>query len=112
MSAAATLLQLHDLDLLLGELGVPHARERLRKLGFEPGPPETLARARARLVASVERRWAQHYQRVKQRYGRAVAAVRLRVCLGCFVTLPTSAAPGPGESLTVCESCGRILYWR
>ena len=38
--------------------------------------------------------------------------MRERVCLGCFVTLPTSASPGVGESLTLCESCGRILYWR
>jgi hypothetical protein len=34
-------------------------------------------------------------------------------CLGCFVTLPTSVQPRPGEtdSLGLCESCGRILYW-
>ena len=108
----ATLLELHDLDLQLAEARAPATLARLRKLGFEPSDPAALERARVRLLAAVERRWVQHYERVLQRHGRAVAGVRERVCLGCFVTLPTSAAPGTGESLTLCESCGRILYWR
>ena len=108
----ATLLELHDLDLLLAEARHPAHGARLRKLGFEPSEPLALERLRARLLASIERRWVQHYVRALQRYGRALVAMRDRVCLGCFVTLPTSAAPGAGESLTLCESCGRILYWR
>ena len=111
MSGVDALLELHDLDLQLSEARAPVAVARLRKLGFEPSEPGVLERARLRLVAVTERRWVQHYERALQRYGRAVVGVRQRVCLGCFVTLPTSAAPGPGESLTLCESCGRILYW-
>ena len=108
----ATLLELHDVDLQLAEARHPAHATRLKKLGFEPGEPAPLERVRARLLASVERRWVQHYERALQRYGRGVVGMRDRVCLGCFVTLPTSAAPGVGESLTLCESCGRILYWR
>ncbi len=111
MSVVAALLELHDLDLQLSEARAPAAIARLRKLGFEPSGPAALERARHRLVAAAERRWLQHYERALQRYGRAVVGVRERVCLGCFVTLPTSAAPGDGETLTLCESCGRILYW-
>ena len=112
MSEVATVLQLHDLDLLLNEALDPKSRARLKKLGFEVQDPVVLQRARARLLQGVDRRWVNHYERALKRYGRAVAVVRERVCQGCFITLPTSASPNTQESLTVCESCGRILYWR
>jgi predicted nucleic acid-binding Zn-ribbon protein len=32
--------------------------------------------------------------------------------MGCFITLPTSSTPETHDTLTLCESCGRILYWR
>ena len=111
MSEAA-LLDLHDVDLQLAEARHPATLARLKKLGFEPTDVTGLERTRQRLLAGVERRWIQHYERALQRYGRGVVGVRGRVCLGCFVTLPTSASPGVGEFLTLCESCGRILYWR
>jgi predicted nucleic acid-binding Zn-ribbon protein len=104
-------LDLHDVDGLLDELRDDGVRQRLRRMGFAPGGMQALEQDRARLLDAMERRWAQHYLRARQRYGRAVVRVRDRVCVGCFITLPTSASPGPGEVLTVCESCGRILYW-
>ena len=110
MSVAA-LLRLHELDLQLREARDPLAMSRLRKLGFEGGDAGALERLRQRMLPGVERRWLQHYERALQRYGRAVVGVRERVCLGCFVTLPISAAPGPGDAVTLCEGCGRILYW-
>jgi predicted nucleic acid-binding Zn-ribbon protein len=110
--SGSALLDLHELDLQLAEARHPATVARLRKLGFEPEDPAAFDRPRARLLAAVEKRWVQHYERALQRYGRGLVAVRDRVCLGCFVTLPTSASPGPGESLTLCEGCGRILYWR
>src|SRR5438552_2486014 len=80
-------------------VAIPHARAL------------AVQRARARLTAARERRWLTVYERAHARYGRGLAAVRGRVCQGCFITLPTSALPGP-ESPTVCESCGRVLCWR
>jgi predicted nucleic acid-binding Zn-ribbon protein len=106
------LLELHDLDLLLREVRDAPSRSRLKKLGFPTADADSLERARVRMVADVDHRWLQHYERARVRYGRGLVAVRDRVCLGCFVTLPTSAAPGAGETLTLCESCGRILFWR
>jgi len=111
MSEAAV-LQLHDLDLALAELRDPRCQSRLRKLGFAVEAPAPLERARARLLQDVERRWLSHYERAMRRYGKGVAVVRDRVCQGCFITLPTSVSPAADESLTLCESCGRILYWR
>ena len=111
MSASRTLLQLQDLDLLLNEVTASSTRSRHAKLGLAAGEPEALERQRARLFGQVERRWQRLYERAQLRYGRGVVQVRDRICQGCRVTLPTSAAPGPGEFLTLCESCGRILYW-
>ncbi len=112
MSDPLPLLHLQDLDLLAGELRDPRAVSRLRKLGFEVRSLEPLERERTRRLEAVEKRWLGSYERALKRYGRGVAAVRERVCLGCFITLPTSAAPGAAETVTMCESCGRILYWR
>jgi len=113
MTALAQLVHLGDLDLLLHEIGDEASRLRLRKLGFELGGLDRLAAARARFAAAIERRWVVMYERSRRRYGRGVAAVRERVCQGCFVTLPTSAAsrPGVGETPALCESCGRVLFW-
>ena len=112
-SPLAMIVHLNDLDLLLGELAESAGRARLKKLGFSSNGPARVEAARHRLATEIDRRWLTAYERAHQRYGRAVAPVRDRVCLGCYVTLPTTARPGPGGEgpLTVCQSCGRILYW-
>ena len=111
MTDAAAILQLHDLDLLLREVRDAGSRAHLAKLGFTLQGVSQIERARARVAARLERRWLSAYERALQRYGRGVVAVRERVCQGCFITLPTSAAPAEG-ALAQCESCGRLLYWR
>ena len=112
MTEATPLLQLHDIDLLLTEVGDPQSRQRFKKLGFDVQDDQILMRARARTLEMVDRRWINLYERALKRYGRGLAVVRDRVCQGCHITLPTSAAPSSDEALTLCESCGRILYWR
>ena len=110
MNDLAALVQIHDIDLLLEQVHQPPARERLTALGFESVGDAALQRARARLLAALDRRWVMLYDRALRRYGRALVAVRERVCQGCFITLPISAHPAPGCS-KLCESCGRLLYW-
>ena len=112
MNAVAAMLELHDLDQVLELAHDPAARARLARLGFGFEGVPALERERSRLFGALDRRWASLYERSLARYGRGVTLVRERVCQGCFVTLPTSAAPAPGESgLHLCESCGRLLYW-
>ena len=111
MNASRAILQLQDVDLLLGEMVSAESRTRLARLGFRAGDDRALRRQRDRLFAVVDPRWQRHYDRALLRYGRGIVAVRERVCQGCRVKLPTSAAPGQGEMLTLCQSCGRILYW-
>ena len=106
------ILELHDVDVLRVEVADVRSVARLRKLGFSFPDPIELERVRQRLIGTVDRRWLHHYERAHARYGRAVTVVRGRVCQGCFITLPTRAAPSDGAPLTSCESCGRILFWR
>lgn len=107
-----SILKLQDIDLFRAELADARNRLRMRKLGFTDPDPAPLDRMRERLIGTLDRRWLNHYQRAQARYGRAVAFVRERVCQGCFITLPTCASPSGEETITVCESCGRLLYWR
>jgi len=111
VNGSRSLLQLQDLDLLIGEFASAESRGRLARLGLAAGDTRPLERQRQRCFASVDHRWRRLYERANLRYGRGVVAVRDRVCQGCRITLPTSASPAPGESMTLCESCGRILYW-
>ena len=111
MSSALALVQVHDIDLLVREVECRIAISRLKRLGFPVGDVVVLDAPRLRLLSQLDPRWLSHYERARRRYGMALAAVRSRVCQGCHVTLPRSAAPPEDEPLTLCASCGRILYW-
>lgn len=107
------LVMLQDLDLLIREAHDPESKGEEEDLGFELKNLETLHTARAKLAEQIGPRWLVLYERVAKRYGRAVVPVEGRVCLGCFVTLPTSIVPKRLEDseISICENCGRILYW-
>jgi len=111
VTAAERLMRIHDLDLLALEMSDPLCSSRLRRLGFAVAPAPRIERWRGRLIEGLEARWRQHYERALRRYGSGVAAVRGRVCQGCFVTLPRSVAAGMDEGVSTCEACGRILFW-
>ena len=112
MTPVEGFLELHDLDMLLVQAGDPARLGRWRRMGYTLGPAPALVRERERLAERLDRRWLNLYERSLGRYGRGLSAVRNRVCLGCRLTLPTSAAPPPGEAqLHVCEGCGRLLLW-
>jgi predicted nucleic acid-binding Zn-ribbon protein len=111
VTAVESIVRLHDVDLLLRESRDIESIARLRQMGFAPMRAAVAERTRERLLAELEPRWSAHYSRASSRYGRGLCAVRSRACQGCFMTLATSAQPQDGGSLTVCESCGRVLYW-
>lgn len=106
-------LELYDLDMLREMALEPQRMAKLRRAGYAVDGEKLLDRERVRLAGLIERRWLSLYDRSHARYGRGITLVRDRVCQGCYMTLPMSAAPAPGESLLhLCESCGRLLYWR
>ncbi len=121
MSLVAGFLELHELDQLLAQAADPARAARWHELGFSGfkpargaahAAPAALVRERERLAESLDRRWLSLYARCLGRYGRGLSGIRQRVCLGCHLTLPTSAAPPPGEAhLHLCEGCGRVLLW-
>lgn len=112
MNDVRAVLELHDLDLLLSLAADEGCSAPLRRAGYAFPGAGVLARERDRLAAGLDRRWLGWYERSLGRYGRGLTLVNGRVCQGCFVTLPTSAAPPPGEGhLHLCENCGRLLYW-
>jgi len=111
-SEVRAVLELHDLDQLLAFAQDEAVAPVVRRAGYSVEGLPHLARDRDRLAATIDRRWLGWYERALGRYGRGVTIVRDRVCQGCFVQLPTSAAPPPGEGhLHLCESCGRLLFW-
>jgi len=112
-AAPEALLHLCDVDALLHELTDPASARALQRLGHPVQTPEKLAPVRARIAAGVDARWLALYDRARSRYGRGLAAVRERVCTGCFVTLPATARrPAGGEhSVLTCQGCGRLLFW-
>ena len=113
MSPTRAMLELSDFDQL-GELAAdPACRARMKSGGFVLPDEAAIARERQRMLAAADRRWVSLYERALGRYGQGVTMVRDRVCQGCHVKLPVTAAPPPGESgLHLCVGCGRLLYWR
>ena len=102
------LVALQDLDLMIKE-----SKQEEETLGFQIRDLEKLRAAREHLVTQIDVKWVNMYERVAKRLGRAVVPVEGGVCLGCFMGLPTSnqASPKAGRAVSVCENCGRILYW-
>ena len=100
------LTALQDLDLMLKEA---HASE---ELGFPVNGLEQLQEARARLAQQLEAANLQHYERAKERYGRAVMPVTADMCLGCFARLPSVYRSHLyDDKVRTCQSCGRFLYY-
>lgn len=106
------LVALQDLDLMIREAKDPERANREEALGFPLGGLEKLERTRERLAKQVDGRLLQMYERMSRRYARVVVPVAGRVCLGCFMGLPTAASKKGSDSTTFenCENCGRILY--
>jgi hypothetical protein len=104
-----SLVIVQELDSLLAELGAadPHGREKAS--GFSPGEAERLRAERARIVAGLSPELLRRYEKLRQRYPRAVVGTERGVCLGCFMLRPTAMASRAG-GLETCERCGRILF--
>jgi len=107
----AELIQLQDIDVLLREVRDPEMALHEERLGFPVDNVETLERARRKLAARIDERLLQTYERMSRRFTRVVVPVEGKVCLGCFMGLPTANRRNP-EPRTIenCENCGRILY--
>jgi predicted nucleic acid-binding Zn-ribbon protein len=111
--ALRLLVELQDLDLLIREATDVQRIQHERDLGFKIEDVSKLQEARDNLAGSIDPTLLHQYERLLERYDRAVAPVYRGACLACFMTLPTALgqAVKKHEGVKVCENCGRILYW-
>lgn len=111
-SQLEALITLQDLDQLIREAKDPAQAGHEASLGFSFENVGKLEVSRARLARQIDARLLATYERISRRFVRAVVPVDGSVCLGCFMSLPTSAARKNPDPATIenCENCGRILY--
>jgi len=105
------LVALQNLDIMIREAKAGQEQE----LGFKVQNLDVLLESRKKLAQKIPDQDLVVYERIAQRYEyvTAVVPVQDRICLGCFMGLPTAAVRvGPdSDMLLLCENCGRILYW-
>ena len=109
MADVQKLAVLQDIDVMIRE------RRNDEDMGFSLEGLETLEKARAKLSKTIDGRLLRLYERLSKRYDRAVVPVIEHRCLGCSMAVPTakrrSGEDRRGDSVVVCESCGRILFF-
>ena len=107
------LSHLQDLEMMIHEAEDTSVKEIEEEMGFHLRGLEKLHAAREKCRAQVDPRDLRLFDRIVKRHHRAIVPVEDRICLGCYVNLPTSISPPGGvqERLLTCENCGRILYW-
>lgn len=102
------LAALQDIDLMIRD------RKKEEELGFSTQGIGTLEEARKKLASEIDVRMLRLYERLSNRYDRAVVPVIGHRCLGCSITVPTAKRVTGEERkspLITCESCGRILFF-
>jgi hypothetical protein len=101
------LVALQDLDNMIDDI------MKEKELGFKTGGVDKLTAIRQDLAGEIDVPLLRTYERLHQKHRRAIVPVRGDICLGCFVTLPTSLITRGKENISIfrCENCGRILYW-
>ena len=106
------LVTLQDLDLMIKEANDADTSSEMRQMGFKLDGMAELHKARENLAKRVRPQILGRYERLAKSYGRAIVPVTGNLCLGCFVTLPTSYPSLKSKnSFLTCQNCGRILYF-
>ena len=106
------LVALQDLDLMIKEAKDADMSTEIKQMGFKLDGIAELHEARANLSKRIKPQLLNRYERLAKSYGRAIVPVTGNLCLGCFVTLPTSyPSLKSKDSFLSCENCGRILYF-
>ncbi len=108
------LIMLHDIDILLRESQNHKQQSKLSDMGLPITEPlHNLEVARTRITKKIDKELLDRYERLKARYGHAIAPAIDDICYGCFMRMPTSFASGKdkNEEVSSCPNCGRYLYW-
>lgn len=108
------LISLHDLDVMIKDLGRADILQEEVRLGLSPDAAlGELKTIREQLSSSIGKRWLALYGQICVRYGNAVVPVVMQRCTGCLTRLPTAvySADDRNEQVRTCPTCGRVIYW-
>jgi len=109
-SQLEALIMLQDIDLMIQEMTDLKTADQMSRIGFDVNEVGKLREARAEVARKIEPDLVTVYQRLMQRYPRAIVPVRNQVCLACFVKQPTKDLP-TDEKIRTCQRCNRFLYY-
>ena len=104
------LIMMQDLDLMITELSNGQTADQEKKLGFNLKQHDTLQKAREDLAAKVDHELLTHYEKLHDRYKRAIVPVKNNTCLACFLKQPTLFSTDKMDEIRTCDHCSRILY--
>jgi predicted nucleic acid-binding Zn-ribbon protein len=106
------LVALQDLDLMIKEAKDSNTSSELKDMGFKLDGLSELQQARKNLAERIKPQLLVRYERVAKSFERVIVPVTGNLCLGCFITLPTSySSLQSKDEILTCENCGRILYF-
>ncbi len=72
---------------------------------------QKLEKVRQQVETEIDAKTVDCYRKLRQKRGMAVARVEQGICRGCGILLSTAELQRvKGESLIMCNSCGRILF--
>jgi hypothetical protein len=85
---------------------------KLQGLEFGEGAGKGVEKQVAELRAIIPAPILGHYDRLRVRGKKGIAAIRNQVCTGCHMGLPIGkiTVVMRGEDVQLCENCGRYLY--
>ena len=107
------LVMLQDLEHMIVEVKSKDAKKVQKKLGLTIKGEDKLDEAKEALEQSIPLAVLTKYNKLMERYSRAVAPVVDNSCMNCYVMVPkklTVKIVGNRE-LRTCERCGMFLYW-
>lgn len=108
------LISLHDLDVMIADLGRRDIKKRESDMGLHTaGALEELQELREAYCAGIKRKWRGLYSQLTKHYGNAVVPALMGRCAGCLTRLPTAVCSDPERNMKIhtCPTCGRIIYW-
>jgi predicted nucleic acid-binding Zn-ribbon protein len=85
---------------------------KLQTLEFDETPRRGSEAQAAELRGRIPQPFIGHYDRLRAREKKSVAAVRNQVCTGCHMHVPIGQITVlmRGDDIQLCETCGRYLY--
>jgi predicted nucleic acid-binding Zn-ribbon protein len=109
------LLELQDLQSQRRALQEDPAKE-VEEQFFELKPAQALDLLEEKideLAARLEPQVQRRFHDISDSLDRAVVPVLNGICYGCFVAIPTawSSEASRNDRITVCDHCGRFLYY-